>query len=381
MRYSFAAFIAVLGFEPTYAKFDVTQVSGELSHEHADHIGTMHTEAFEKMSELYSIERPANKDAMMEDVAAIIESYCPAGDDQCKASAKDYVDTDPYGEIDFPDDFDSELLQSIDDIYATVQLVDEHNLDEVLEKLDTIKNEVVEMNHVNFRYKMAVLAGLSVTGESTRYWHKVYSDEDHPLHRLHQPSYYPEEDESTRRLQFDPIAPSVTPSSQPNGKPSRAPSVQPSNTPNKQPSGAPIEVKCKLPTRPPNTGSSKSSKSKDGEWFFEDFEVGAISIADGFGAIKGVIISLTTAPEILLNPVEVIASAFAGSFSASAAWAISPPSSKPSQYPSNKPSVKPSCAPSSQPSSQPSISPSFSPSLRPSSSPNSPSLRLSSSPN
>lgn len=176
-------------------------------------VGSFHTDAFEQLIEKYSTKRPKNRNDMMMDTSQIISSYCPEGDSICISNANEIAFLEFHlaqkgpREVSYPEDFDLVLKKHIEKMDSTIRLVGKTNIHNIVHSLTVIRDEIQELEGVNEGYKIAALSGLSVAIDSSKLWHVVYSDVDHPLYNMHHTSYLTENDSNRRLQQY----PGVTP--------------------------------------------------------------------------------------------------------------------------------------------------------------------------
>lgn len=200
MKITIVAFLA-LSFNLTDGKLPQVSKGRRLAPEA---VGAYHTDALDLLGEKYSKEKPVSIRDVARDLGAILASYCSEDDDACKihayTSARDEFKrnlNEPPRSI-YPQEFPSELKDSIDELVINVENVDELNLDTVLHALNNIKEEIEDMTGVAEHQKMASLVGVSVAMESTKLWHATYYDNGHPLHDMI--NYFDPENDN-RRLQ------------------------------------------------------------------------------------------------------------------------------------------------------------------------------------
>lgn len=157
-------------------------------------IGPLHNDAFEQLTELYRNQEnvPKSKMDLMMDLSQIMEGYCNEDDTSCRnlayeATMKEFSakrGRDP-SEIEYPHDFHRGLKESIDNMFETIKLIDEHNVDEVVDTLNEILVEMKDIEDVNVLHQAVALSAMSVAIESTKLWHNVhFVEKDHPLRRL-----------------------------------------------------------------------------------------------------------------------------------------------------------------------------------------------------
>jgi len=347
----FAALVVTLG--SAEAKVSIAALPKLLSHEHGEAIGLAHTEVFDMLGAKYSKQRPKDKDDMMKDIGEIMASFCDDEEskESCISNSLSHAERVSEEEIVYPDDFDATLLEYVDDIYTTLNTLSEGNVDEVLSKLDAIKEKMKALKDVNPIHRHAAIAGASVAGESTKLWVAAYSDVKHPLHGLHHGSFYTSETSESSE--------------------SEDPDVRRRLTSNCFPA-VPVVVETET--------SYSYSSSKDWiwipgwgyeeipdsiglpqNWLLDRFSLIDIIQADIDGSVFGILDEAEDDPIIALQPPQLFQEGFTGAVTRSAGWALAPPTPAPSSTPSLAPSI--SCAPTSVPSSSPSDTPTGSPSI------------------
>lgn len=163
-------------------------------------MGAGHTEAFNKLAELYKSKKPSSKEDMMEDLITVVSSMCDSNDNGCGDRSRIGIETqfelekNGRDQMRLRDDFDSDTLDSLNSMFSVINtLTTDEDVDKVLEALLEIENEIKSSNPLNPVDKVAALAGLSIAKESSKLWHDVYKNEDHPLHGLHHTGFYSQE--------------------------------------------------------------------------------------------------------------------------------------------------------------------------------------------
>jgi hypothetical protein len=179
--------------------------------ERAEDVGQMHTDAFEKLAEMYAVKKPTDRKDMMNDSVTLMQSYCA---EEFKSECEDYVKgvtetqfditaMGPKTELSYPKDdtFSPELQKSLAKVNSIVSSVKgSDDIDDAVSELAAVKKEVEEMKDVTEEEKLAVLISISVASESSKLWHSVYTDPKHILHGLHTPAYF-SGNNGERRLQ------------------------------------------------------------------------------------------------------------------------------------------------------------------------------------
>lgn len=151
-----------------------------------------------------------NQVDVMMDVSQVASGFCVESDgnidEVCDALA--YKATimafqwaqDSTNNNEFSDAMGPELkahLELADDVIGTLN---EDNYDHVLEMLNTIQDDVEDLENVDKEYQRVAVASLSVAISSLQQWYNVVVDQTHPLHNL-VVSQNPEEAERRRKLQ------------------------------------------------------------------------------------------------------------------------------------------------------------------------------------
>jgi len=169
--------------------------------ERAEDVGQMHTDAFEKLAEMYAVKKPTDRKDMMNDSVTLMQSYCA---EEFKSECEDYVKAvtetqfditamGPKTELSYPKDdtLSPELQKSLAKVNSIVSSVKgSDDIDDAVSELAAVKKEVEEMKDVTEEERLAVLISISVASESSKLWHSVYTDPQHVLHGLHTPAYF-----------------------------------------------------------------------------------------------------------------------------------------------------------------------------------------------
>lgn len=153
--------------------------------------GAYHTDAFEMLGELYRNKKPRDLSEVMEDMNGILVGYCPLEFHECESYVDQtmkekhaVVSSGRALEITYPSDFDPAVKESIDNIVFTIENINESNLDDVLDALTDIESEMTEMTDIKKVHQIVGLTGASIAIESTKLWHTVFHDTEHPLNGL-----------------------------------------------------------------------------------------------------------------------------------------------------------------------------------------------------
>lgn len=234
--------------------------------------GIYHTEAFEKLGKIFKKRMPKNDIELILDVSEVLSTYKPANDDTYNPyktaleSIHAIRNTNP--KINFPNNFDKNLQNSIENSLLHVNKVSEDNVDAIVNQLATIHDDLDDMDFYgnNQVYKTIATAGVSIAIESTKLWHAAAYDSDHDFHEIVTKTAH-------RKLQ------TATPN----------PEVYPTT----------------LPT----------------------FWVGGIIAADIVGFVEGALLSINSNATLLFLPIDLVGKALyrSISFSAGAALDASPP--------------------------------------------------------
>jgi len=152
--------------------------------------GLLHTDAFEKLTQLYQDRKPRSRTDMMMDISKIMEGYCDDDDSKCKNMAYEstlksfHSDVPSMSEIDYPEYFHSGLRDSFNKIGDTLKDLTHDNLDDVVSTIEEITNEMRDMEDVDANHRIVALSSASIALESTKLWHNVFhSQDDHSLRR------------------------------------------------------------------------------------------------------------------------------------------------------------------------------------------------------
>lgn len=154
----------------------------------AHEIGDYHTQVFDMLGERYAVSKPESTLDVMMDVSEILASFCPKEDEGCESRAHALTlqgfhaaQNGPL-EIDYPEDFDPKLKQHIDNIYSTIDLLDQDNLNEIVDTLTEIHENIKNADVENELHKVVAIGGSSIAIESTKLWHETFTNPNHPLH-------------------------------------------------------------------------------------------------------------------------------------------------------------------------------------------------------
>ena len=96
-------------------------------------VGAYHTDAFERLGEIYKSEKPKSKLDTMIDISNILSNYCGEGNHECVANAHKatlqqfHAAEQKNTEISYPQNFDETAKKSMELILAIVNDVNENN--------------------------------------------------------------------------------------------------------------------------------------------------------------------------------------------------------------------------------------------------------------
>jgi len=175
-------------------------------------VGAIHTEAFEALADLHSVRKPKDRNELRRNVAGIVTSYlCNDGDSECAKAIKTKTRRQFRKPISVktwkvPEELDSalkEVVESARSIVGTLRTGE--NVDDVVNKLETLEEAVKQRKDTDRLHKAVVLSGLSVAKESTKLWNEVYENPEHVLHGMHHDSYYQNNNTDGRTLQQFPL--------------------------------------------------------------------------------------------------------------------------------------------------------------------------------
>ena len=145
--------------------------------------GEYHTEAFERLGKIYKDRKPQSEVEVIMDVSTLMADYCPEGDltyNPHRVTLETFFS--PPTAINYPENFDVNLKDSIDKTLSTVNELNELNVDEIVEQLKQIEKDLEGFDVDVEAYRTLSLAGVSVAIESTKLWHSVVYDAEHDLH-------------------------------------------------------------------------------------------------------------------------------------------------------------------------------------------------------
>jgi len=182
-----------LSLIPTLIVVTATEANLSRFNEHRDlspkDVGLYHTDAFEKLGEIYKSKKPRNKIDAMKDVGNIMSAYCAVGDNECKANAhitvldEFYSVQDGLKNIVYPEDFDSTAKDSMELVLSLVRSVNEHNVDDVVNTLTQMQTDLENIKNGK-DHLIGAIATVSVAIESTKLWHSAINDPEHNLHDI-----------------------------------------------------------------------------------------------------------------------------------------------------------------------------------------------------
>jgi len=336
------------------AKVSIAKLPATLSNEHGEAIGQAHTEAFDMLKEKYADERPSSKEQMMKDMGEIMASFCDDEDtkESCMTMAHNCADLD-MSDVICPDNLDPKLLMKVDDIYTTLNTLQEDNVHDTLEKLNAIKEEIKVMD-VDPVHKHAAVSGAAVAVESTKLWTAVYTNADHPLFGIHHSSYYlPKEsvtgDKANIELnsmhehhrKLDTTTNCIPP----------VPATPHTHDYYEEDNWVwiPGWGWTWVPILGGLTGGSDATEGIGSLLPFlgDRFNIIDIVQADVDGAFFAIFDESDGNPVVIISPTLLFTTAFVGATTRSSTWALSPPTPAPSSTPSLSPTI--SCAPTGTP--------------------------------
>jgi len=150
-------------------------------------VGAYHTDAFEKLGQIYRSNKPKSKLDTMINISNILSSYCGVGDHRCKANAHKttleqfYAAEQKRAETIYPSNFDETAQKSMELVLAIVRDVNENNFEESVMSLSQIREDLENMEDGNGHLAGAI-ATASIAIESTTLWHGVLTNPEHNLH-------------------------------------------------------------------------------------------------------------------------------------------------------------------------------------------------------
>jgi len=264
-----------------------------------EQVGLYHTEAFDRLAEMYTTEKPKNFHYVVKDMIGIVSSYCE--DRACRRSVrKSAFEKVEFGKTHmrdaYPEDLDLTVKEHLESIESTIRSLDTQNEQEVIGGLTLLQDTLRETADIKESNKYVGLAAGSIAIESTKLWSSVLSNPDHPLnaakeassisgnlfHRNLQDIEVQVELEQTPQnqliilfdvlglvlflgfpipaifaslyafyfLQIEVVVPQA-PTSKPSSLPSSLPSSKPSNSPSSKPSNSPSSKPSVTPSRKP----------------------------------------------------------------------------------------------------------------------------------
>eukprot|EP00594_Rhizosolenia_setigera_P002915 CAMPEP_0178942226 /NCGR_PEP_ID=MMETSP0789-20121207/1875_1 /TAXON_ID=3005 /ORGANISM="Rhizosolenia setigera, Strain CCMP 1694" /LENGTH=360 /DNA_ID=CAMNT_0020621609 /DNA_START=1050 /DNA_END=2132 /DNA_ORIENTATION=+ len=169
-------------------------------------VGTFHTDAFRKLSDLYKLKKPNTYIDMMIDVADITASYCPINDASCvsnvyKKTMQSYssptttnrrrrhrhrqlLSQDVTTNTLHHTSFDANVRSALLNMHDIINMADTLGPDEVRSRLSDIQTELRNMKDVDDAHRFVGLIGASVAMESHDLWFDAMSNEDHPFYDM-----------------------------------------------------------------------------------------------------------------------------------------------------------------------------------------------------
>jgi len=152
-----------------------------------DFVGEYHTKAFDKLAEKYASKKPTSKQEIVEDMLEAFDSLCDEGtcaEYDPNQLRNEFFRTSKHGkhELHLPKNIHPKLSESVTNVEEVIGRLDEHNIEEVVDDLTAMKHEIEDFEGLDEGHKLSTLVGISVAIESSKLWHSVHFDEDHPLH-------------------------------------------------------------------------------------------------------------------------------------------------------------------------------------------------------
>lgn len=167
--------------------------------------GSLHQDAFDKLGKKYLNQKPQSQLDVLEDVVDIVSQYCPENDTSCTSLVHESVSHEfeksqlERNGIEFPDTFDNDVKDLLDQVYSIIDLADEKDLDLVIRELSLVEVEIDNLEEADNKSRAIGQIGVSIAIESTKLWHSAVNNSDHPFHQMI--GYFSEEDQ-IRRTQF-----------------------------------------------------------------------------------------------------------------------------------------------------------------------------------
>ena len=167
--------------------------------------GRLHTEIFEQFATQYYSQRQdiykTNKQQKENDFVELMnKSFCDNQDnkysmqcsqliDNIQTQTKDWISTqDPRSgrivDFEYPAFMEESLRAKLEEVFAVLPMLDENNLDDVLQTMQTTEADIETMSNVNALSKFMALSTVSVAMESTKLWHGVFFEERNALKNL-----------------------------------------------------------------------------------------------------------------------------------------------------------------------------------------------------
>ena len=115
------------------------------------------------------VQRSQNKTEMMKDLGKMMTSFCDdeATEEGCVKLARSHDKRSTFNDVLYPEDFDSNLLTLIDDVYTTLSSLQDDNVEAMLQRINIIKEKMKRLD-VNPVHKHANVACALVALESTK---------------------------------------------------------------------------------------------------------------------------------------------------------------------------------------------------------------------
>jgi len=167
-----------------------------------EEVGAFHTKAFEELGAKYASNRPKSRIDVMADMSNILSAFCHTEDAECESrihaiTLKGFHSAQSGSPIvEYPEDFEQELIEHLDAIHDTINLLQHDNLHDIVTTLTQLHDAIRNMENVNQSYKDIAVGASSIAIESTKLWHDTFTKPDHNLHSL-----IAEHHKETRKLQ------------------------------------------------------------------------------------------------------------------------------------------------------------------------------------
>lgn len=151
-------------------------------------VGSLHTVAFEKLSDIYAEKLPENEYDLMVAVGEVMsDSLCPKEDSFCDAfvyqtTLEEFSSTNE--KIKYPEGFNKDIQKLLEATETTIFSLDEDNFEDVMDELTVIMDDIENMENVPQDEKAMAMASISVAEESGKLWYDVYTNPNHKLNSV-----------------------------------------------------------------------------------------------------------------------------------------------------------------------------------------------------